>query len=134
MIFQWVVAVLFMIFLYGFYEDTKRIRIKQKRIDHRESLSLEKIYPDNYEILSLNRDKFIHHWTSIAKILRFDPEKLRPADRFDKELAPVSKDSVSDELEDLEEFLVDEIENNNYEIDLKELNTLDDVIKAFCKK
>jgi len=61
-------------------------KIRARKFSNREDVSFENIYSANFQSLGVPRDLVNELWSEAAKTLRIEPTKLRPADRFDKEL------------------------------------------------
>ena len=79
-----------------------RIRDKRKRFSSRSVLSVDQIYADYFSKTGFPQDLVIELWLDLAKTLKLEAGRLRPDDRFDKELAPSTKvGGFVDELEDL---------------------------------
>jgi hypothetical protein len=64
-------------------------RRRLARFADREELPPERIYSQFFAEHNFPRELVSELWNEVAVPLRVPPGKLRPADRFDKELAPV---------------------------------------------
>jgi hypothetical protein len=120
--------------LYGLYWEKERRAEKTTRLSERDSAPLESIYNEFYRHLRVNERDFEYLWKEIGALLRLEPERLRPTDRFDGELRPVEGKEISDELEDLYDFLESLSESRGKTFEPRTYNTLDDVIRAFALK
>src|SRR5690349_16481125 len=63
-------------------------RQRLKRFAGRSELSLDQIYGEFLAPRSLPKELACELWKEVAESLRLPPGRLRPTDRFDKELAP----------------------------------------------
>jgi hypothetical protein len=70
------------------------------------------------------------YWSEVARLLRMPAAQLRPSDRFDSELAPVRGEELSDELEDLSDFVELEKQRLSISIELAEIETIDGLIRS----
>jgi hypothetical protein len=114
--------------------ERERLPEKRQRFQTRQSISLKEIFEIYYAKDSLNESEFISLWIDIASILELDPEKIRPEDRFDTELAPVKGYMVEDELADLEEYFKIQCQRRGIEICHQKISTIDDFIRILTPK
>lgn len=112
--------------------DRKRKQTKRNRFAKRESLSLEEIYSRFYETTNLDKEYFLLYWREVANLLSLEAGRLRPSDRFDKELRPVEDQELGDELEDLHEFLYLESQEKCIDYVPERLKTIDDVVRLLA--
>ncbi len=121
-------------FLYAIAKEERRKRSKKLRFEGRDCLSLEDVYERFYSSSGLDKEKVLRYWSETGKLLRLEVGKLRPEDRFDKELAPVRGQELADEIEDLSEYLASTARELRISADLSEIKTLDDLIKRFARR
>ena len=114
--------------------EQRRLPEKRKRFDHRESISLKKIFANYYANANLDESDFRRIWNEVASILELEPQKLRPEDRFENELSPVKGYFVEDELLDLQEYLRVGCKNRGSILGKRIIETLDEFIKLLCQK
>ena len=84
--------------------ESSRRRVRASRIADRQSLSFDDLYAHQFEGRG-SKTHLRNAWDYVAHTLNVDPTRLRPSDRFDKELAPAKGYPVEDELGDLEDKL-----------------------------
>lgn len=89
----------------SYWRTRGRLEKKRARIAQRERIPINAVYPAFFASSGLNEPKVTELWLEVARTLRVDPGKLRPSDRFDRELAPVPEANAVDELEDLAEIV-----------------------------
>ena len=112
----------------GYNIDSSRIVKKQDRFKLRESKSIEEIYNEYFRDRQIDRKGFERLWIQISKMLRLDPLKLLPTDRFDAELAPVEGFLTEDELADLEDLYKEHVRNQRGVKPVKAPETLGDLV------
>jgi len=106
-----------------------RLPEKRKRFEKRETKTLKEIFENYYANLNFDESEFIKTWNEIASILKLDPQKLRPEDRFKDELSPVKGYFVEDELSDLEEYLRIKCQKKDISFKGEKIKTLDELIR-----
>jgi len=111
----------------------RRLPEKRRRFDNREKIDSMTIYDKYYDDIGIDTNRFLDLWNKIGDVLKLDPGLLRPSDSFDNELKPVEGYFVEDELMDLQDYLKKEAKTRNISLNGVKLNTLDDVIKLFCR-
>lgn len=77
-----------------------------------------------------DREIFEKQWGKMGELLNLNPKLMLPSDRFDRELAPVKGFRVGDELEDLSEWINDQLRDKGLKRLPCELGTLGEVIDA----
>ena len=105
---------------------------KKKRIEHRKELMLNEIYDTYFSSATLKQNTFNKLWTEVADTLHFPAGKLRPTDRFDKELKPAH--SFDQDNDDLELIANNRIYKHKLAIDKKHISrikTLKDYVELF---
>ncbi|HAZ43748.1 MAG TPA: hypothetical protein DDW76_27640 [Cyanobacteria bacterium UBA11369] len=106
----------------AFFEMVQQALIQ--RFAEREALTVEEIFSKYYTQRNLNHLDIIQIWQEITAVLQLDPQKVRPLDRFDTELAAIYL--FPRRLADLDKYLADKcqgiIEFND------EIETIDDLI------
>ncbi|MCH8315235.1 MAG: hypothetical protein IIA64_04610 [Planctomycetes bacterium] len=112
-----------------------RIRRKQERFAGRPVLPCDRIYQTYFPESGLDQIDVQHSWQELAKTLKLDPQRLRPTDRFDRELAPVVGTTKLDELHVLEAVLALRVRTRGLQaVDLETLETLEDYIRATSRR
>jgi hypothetical protein len=108
-------------------------RKRQAEFGGREPLAAEDIFARYYGDSGLNKDVIVRLWNECAAKLRIPPEKLRPTDRFEHELA-VSDfwASLDDPREDLARYAISQAKRFGVVIDLKGTKTLDELIRQLA--
>jgi hypothetical protein len=94
--FLWILGggLLFGVFQYSFYRYKKHGRFKE-----RQDLTLEELFARHFASSGIQKDEFVEIITELANVLHVPAGKLRPTDRFDKELKCAdSFDDSNDEL------------------------------------
>lgn len=119
---------------YGIYWEVRRIGQKRDRFATREELSLDSIFANFYVDSGIDKTDFQYLWTNVARLLSLNAGKLRPEDRFDTELRPVLGKEISDEIEDVYDFLQNESEARKLQFEPRNYHTLDDVVRAFARR
>jgi len=77
-------------------------RLRRDRFADREAMVPVEIVSRYYQDAGLNSKTIVRVWVQVAKALSLPPDKLRPTDRFDSELAPLREWNQFDEyLSDL---------------------------------
>lgn len=84
--------------------ERERLKKKRARFEGRPALLLEDIYETYYRDAGFDFASFARFWTELASLLKLDPTRLRPTDRFDQELAAVDGYLAEDELVDVGEL------------------------------
>lgn len=112
-----------------------RIRRKQQRFAHRPALLWDRIYQTFFAESGLDPIDVEQSWQELATTLKLDPQRLRPTDRFDRELGPVAGTTKLDELDVLEAVLALRVRTRGLPaVDLETLETLDDYIRATSRR
>lgn len=112
--------------------ERQRLPKKRARFATREPLGLNEIYERFYATSGLSQQRVLELWAKVAKTMQLDPEKLRPEDSFDTELAPVKGFPTPDELNDLTDFYKDEWRRLGHTENPPKLKTLDELIRALA--
>lgn len=105
-------------------------KIKNKRFLNRNVKSFEEIYENYFSAKKYDREVCAEQWRKMGEILKLNEQLLLPTDRFDKELAPVWGFGVDDEMEDLSEWIYDELDARNSMMQVSQLLTLGEVVDA----
>jgi hypothetical protein len=71
----------------SFVYEAREYRRRRRTLAKRPSLPFADIYNQCFSSLPYSRDTVERVWDELSSDLRVDPDKLRPADRFDKELS-----------------------------------------------
>ncbi len=112
-----------------------RIRRKRKRFAHRSALPCDRIYQTYFAESGLDQIDVQESWQELATTLKLDSQRLRPTDRFDRELAPVAGTTKLDELDVLEAVLAIRVRARSLQaVDLETLDTIDDYIRATSRR
>jgi hypothetical protein len=105
-----------------------------KRLRNREDIPMDAIYNQFFSGANLPKDMVLELWNEVATLLRVPPGKLRPSDRFDKELAPggvwlrLDDDAVQVNLS--AQFRLKSV---GAKTSFSAMQTLRDYIELFCK-
>ena len=110
--------------------NQRRLPNRQAALNARTSLGAETIYNLYYSKSGLPKEKVMALWSQIAKELKLDAGKLRPGDRFDKELAPVKGYTVEDELWD---FILKEYRDRSETVRKLKPQVLNELIHALLQ-
>jgi len=119
---------------YGVLKDLLRKAAKKRRFENREAMPVGEIYERFYASAGLEKAKVLKYWAEVADLLRLDPGRLRPSDRFDGELSPVKGAELGDEIEELSEHFASLCERESVGADFAKIKTLDDLIRTFSQK
>ena len=112
---------------------TKRKIEREARFAGRLDLSPHQIYEQFYAESGYDEKDVIYLWDLIAHHLGLNARKLRPTDRFDSELSPVTGYELLDEIEDLTVFVRLEAEKRKTVFKPSELQSVDDVIRLLAR-
>jgi hypothetical protein len=100
------------------------------RLFRREDFPSDKIYSEFFEKKHLPRDLVVELWNEVARSLGVPPGKLRPTDRFDKELAPVEE--WDDDIVEIQLAAKRRLKQNKTKADLSQIKTVGDYVEFFC--
>jgi hypothetical protein len=112
----------------AYFIGAKRLSCKRARFKDRENLTCEEIYNRYFSNSGLPREKVIALWMQIAKELKLESGRLRPTDRFDKELSPVLNNE--DELADLEDLIHFDFKDRREEVKKVKPKDLNELIRT----
>ncbi len=109
-------------------------RGRAERFSNREDLPMATIYSQFFADAKLQKDLVFELWNEVATLLRVPPGKLRPSDRFDKELASadgwLELDDDAQEVNRVAQYRLKRLGGN---ADFSAVLTLGDYINFFCK-
>lgn len=125
--------IIILVFIATYNISQKRLPAKRKRFDGRTKMDILEIYDAYYKDTNIDKNRFSTLWLVIGELLKIDTSLLRPSDSFDKELKPVAGYFVEDEIMDLQDYLRKEARIRNINFGKQKLDTLDEVVKLFCK-
>jgi len=108
-----------------------RRRKASAAIDGRESLDDDAIYARYYSPASLPRELVRELWHEVADTLRVAPDKLRPEDRFGKEVGAYW--ITSEDLDALAAKGRERAKAQGVTVDLEKLQTVDAYVRSFAK-
>jgi hypothetical protein len=97
--------------------------IRSFRLNCRPSIEFEEIYFTYFNYINLPKKLVEEAWVKTAKALKISPDKLRPSDRFDKELRTLCIIDGDNELYDL---ILESANNNSFEY--SNIETISDFI------
>jgi hypothetical protein len=103
-----------------------------KRFEYRPELDLDEIYQEFFAAKSLPRDLVCELWKEISEVLHVPAGKLRPDDRFDRELAAPKGWEYDDELSDLQWVAERRLKQIGGQGDLSQIKTVGDYVEFFC--
>jgi len=106
-------------------------RERTARLADRGDLASEVIYSQFLEKDHLPGDLALQLWNEIASSLGVPPEKLRPTDRFDKELAPVEE--WDDDIVELEFAADRRLKRTHATADFSTVKSVADYVRFFCQ-
>jgi len=108
-------------------------RRRQAIFDGRESLTADEIFVRYYADSGLVKSVVVRLWSECTAKLKIQPEKLRPTDRFEHELAASDFwSSLDDPREDLARYAMVEGKRFGVTIDLAGIKTLDELIRRLA--
>lgn len=108
-------------------------RQRLKHLRSREDLPMDAIYDRFFSETGLQKSLVLEVWAEVATLLRVPAGKLRPSDRFDKELAPggvwldLDKDAIQLNL-----AARDRLKQFGSKSDFSAAHTLRDYIELLC--
>jgi hypothetical protein len=105
------------------------ISIKKRRLAEREDIEPDRFYSLFYDSSALPKKIVIQILETIATATEMPINKLRPQDRFDRELKPVKGWEFDDGINLLSVETKKLLEKNRVQIDLTEIKTIDDYIR-----
>lgn len=108
-------------------------RQRLKRFEKRPELSLDQIYADFFAAKNLPKDLACELWNEVSESMHLPPGKLRPTDRFDKELAASKGWEFDDDLEEVQWAAEHRLKQRGIQADLSQIKTLADYVEFFCK-
>jgi hypothetical protein len=109
-------------------------RKRQAEFGGRESLPTDEIFARYYSDSGIEKSVVLRLWGECAAKLKIQPEKLRPTDRFEQELA--ASDfwaSLDDPREDLARYAMAHAKRFGATIDLKRTKTVDELIRHLAE-
>jgi hypothetical protein len=96
----------------------------------RDKITDQEIYDRYYKRSTLDKDSVLFVWHGIATCLKVDPGLLRPTDEFGKAIG--KNWLTNDVLEGLEQYARDRMKALGRKVDLSDIKTVDDFVKAFA--
>ena len=109
------------------------LKEKLKRFANREELTLDEIYLQFFASMNLPKESFLELWNEVADSLRLPRGKLRPGDRFDKELAPAKGWEYDDEIADVYWAAQHRLKIADADFDVSKIQTLGNYVEFFSK-
>jgi hypothetical protein len=106
-------------------------RRELKRLNQRESIGDEEVYRRYYADSGLSKVSVREVWMEIATTLRAPPDKLRPTDRFGKDVGTYLV--TSEELDDLFELAQCPAKRRQVNLAAERLVTVDDYVRALAE-
>ncbi len=104
-----------------------------ERFDDREDWPREKLYLQFFAQSNLPKDLVFELWDEIATTLRLPAGKLRPTDRFDRELAPLKGWEFDDDIVELHWVAERRLKKMGLNQDHANFQTLRDYVEFFCR-
>jgi hypothetical protein len=123
-----VVAVVGGVLAWNFVPRRQRLKQFQGRPD----LSLEQIHGEFFGRANFPKELVSELWNEVAESLRLPPGKLRPTDRFDKELAAPQGWEFDDEILDVQWAAERRLKRSGTQADLSQIKTVGDYVEFFC--
>ena len=115
------------------WRERQRLANKRARFAGRLTLLPEEIHKRTYLGSHIELDQFLMVWGDIASLLKLDPTKLRPEDRFDDVLGPVSGFMAEDETADVDDYIISQCRANGLELPSRKVMSLDDCVQLLCR-
>ena len=109
-----------------------RRRAALKVLETRESLSEDAVYERYYASTSLPKERVVELWNEVATTLRVPASKVRPEDRFGKEVGAYW--ITSDDLDALAAKGRRRAKSSGLNIDFEKLATVDEYVKALARR
>jgi hypothetical protein len=100
-------------------------------LERRTSLDDETIYSNYYADSSLTKESVMGAWREIASALKLPSGKLRPEDRFGRNIGTYL--ITSDNLDTLHELGRQRAERLGFAIDFAKVTTVDEYVRALAK-
>lgn len=107
-------------------------RRRLARFADREDLSADSIYRQFFAAKKFPQELVSELWNEVAVPLRVPPGKLRPSDRFDKELAPVEGWAFDDDIVEVHWAAERRLRKIGIKVDCADVHTLGDYVEFFC--
>jgi hypothetical protein len=104
---------------------------KLKRLTNREELTTDEIYSHFFAGKNLPKELVLKLWNEVADSLHLPKGKLRPTDRFDKELAPVKGWEYDDDIAEVTWAAQHRLKKIGTTFDLSKIQTLGDYVEFF---
>lgn len=108
-------------------------RERLKRFENRPELSWEQIYGEFFAGKNLPKALALELWSEVANSLGLPPGKLRPADRFDIELAPPTGWEFDDDFVVVYWAAERRLKRLGLRVEHSNVQTLADYVEFFCK-
>lgn len=108
------------------------VQQKLKRFENRPDLSLDQIYGEFFVHKNLPKELVCELWNELSASLRVPAAKLRPTDRFDKELAVPKGWEFDDEILDVQWAAERRLKRSGVQSDLSQIKTVFDYVEFFC--
>ncbi|MBT2336216.1 hypothetical protein J7E49_20160 [Variovorax paradoxus] len=125
------VGVALLITVIGYLFRKKKIAKASALVDSRETLSFDEIFQNFYSSGEFDKTKIMELWGEIAQTLGVSEGKMRPTDRFGKEIGVYL--ITSEELDALAILAKKRATKNNLAVNIHELTTVDEYIRQFGK-
>jgi len=101
----------------------------------RPDLSLAEVFETYYMSAGLDKPVVLAVWYMCADRLRVEPGRLRPTDRFDRELASTDfLASLDDPRDDLAMFVAEYAKRHKLNVNIDAVRTVDDLIRQLAPK
>lgn len=109
-------------------------RARLSRLTGRAAMSPEEIYRQYFDAAGLRQEVLVRQWREAASSLELPAELLRPTDRFDTELKPLSGWPLyDDQIEDLFAWATRRAKALGTTIDLTGVQTLGDFVTLLAR-
>ncbi|MEK7333483.1 MAG: hypothetical protein AAB017_08915 [Nitrospirota bacterium] len=97
----------------------------------RQYLTMDEIYSRYYLDSGLSKDVVLKLWGNVAELLQLPKGKLRPTDKFGKELGPYQV--IDDDINELQAFTLRQLKEVGVSVDFSTIKTLDDYIRCLVR-
>ena len=104
---------------------------KISRFSDREELTTEEIYNKYFSDKGIPKDAMIRLWDELADCIELPKGKLRPMDRFDRELAPEKGFEYDDPINGVFYLMKKKSQKYGLKLEYEKLETIADYIQFF---
>ena len=131
-VYVWLIGVVIVggaVLVWRFIPQRRRL----ERFAGRDELSLDSVYSEFFAANKLPKELVLELWNEVAVPLRIPPGRLRPSDRFEKELAPVEGWELDDDTIEVHWAARCRLKKLGLDADISTIRTLADYVEFFCR-